>query len=52
MNRLHRVVWTALSVIMAVCALIWNPYHLLTAALLLLVSRAQWETSDLKAFER
>lgn len=52
MNRLHRVVWTALSVIMAVCALIWNPYHLLTAALLLLVSRAQWETSDLEAFER
>lgn len=52
MNRLHRVVWTALSVIMAVCAIIWNPYHLFTAALLLLVSRAQWETSDLKAFER
>ena len=50
-NRLHRRVWTALSVILAVCAVIWNPYHLFTAALLLLFSRAQWTTRDIKAME-
>lgn len=46
-NWLHRRVWTALAVIVAVCALIWNPYHLLTAALLLLVSRAEWDVKAL-----
>ena len=51
-NRLHRRVWTALAVIMAVCALIWNPYHLLTAALFLLFSRAEWTTSDIATLEK
>lgn len=50
-NWLHRRVWTALAVIVAVCALIWNPYHLLTAALLLLVSRAEWDVKDIKALD-
>jgi len=48
MNRLHRVVWVSLSIIMAVCALIWNPGHLFTAALLLLVSRARWTVADIE----
>lgn len=43
--------WTALAVIVATCALIWNPYHLATAALLLLFSRAEWDTRDLKALK-
>jgi len=50
-NRLHRIVWTALAVILAVCALIWNPWHLLTAGLLLLVSRAQWDVKDIEALD-
>ena len=50
-NRLHRIVWVSLSVIMAAGALIWNPYHLFTAAVFLLVSRAQWTTDDIKALE-
>ena len=51
-NRLHRRVWTALSVILAVCALIWNPYHLFSAALLLLISRAEWTTDDIAALDK
>lgn len=47
-NRLHRIVWTALAAILGVCALIWNPYHILTAGLLLLFSRAQWDVRDLQ----
>ena len=50
-NWLHRRVWTALAVIVATCALIWNPYHLATAALLLLFSRAEWDTRDIKTLE-
>ena len=50
-NNLHRIVWVSLSVIMAISALIWNPYHLFTSAVLLLVSRAQWTTDDIKAME-
>lgn len=52
LNWLHVRVWTVLAVILAVCALIWNPGHLLTAAFLLLVSRFEWEVSDLKALEK
>lgn len=51
-NRLHRIVWTALAVILAVCAVIWNPYHLFTAALLLLFSRAQWTTRDIAQMDK
>lgn len=50
-NWLHRRVWTALAVIVATCALIWNPYHLATAALLLLFSRAEWDVRDLNALK-
>ena len=41
-----------LIIFLAVCALIWNPYHLLTAALLLLVSRAKWNTDDIATLDR
>ena len=41
--------WIVLAVILAVCALIWNPYHLITAGLLVFVSRARWEVNDFKA---
>lgn len=50
-NKLHRIVWTALAVIVAVGAMFNNPGHLLTAALLLLFSRAEWEPSDIKALD-
>lgn len=48
-NWAWRRVWTALAILVAVGALFHNPGHLLTAALLLLVSRAEWDTRDLKA---
>lgn len=49
LNRLHRVVWTAIAVMVMIGAMIWNYGHLVTAALILLFSRAEWEVSDLKA---
>jgi len=51
-NWLWPRVWITLAVILAVCALIWNPYHLATAALLVLISRARWEVNDFKALEK
>lgn len=41
--------WIVLAVILGICALIWNPYHILTAAILVWVSRARWEVNDFKA---
>lgn len=51
LNWLHRRVWLSLAAVLAVCALIWNPYHLATAALFVLVSRAEWDARDLKALD-
>lgn len=48
-NWLWSRVWIAVAVILAVCALIWNPCHLITAAILVWVSRARFEVRDFKA---
>ena len=45
LNWLHVRLWTALAVI-------FNPGHLLTAALLLLFSRAEWDTRDINALTK
>lgn len=50
-NWAWRRFWTVLAAVLAVFALIYNPGHLLTAALLLLASRAEWDTRDLKALK-
>lgn len=52
LNWLHVRVWTALAIIVAVLAVIFNPGHLLTAALLLLFSRAEWDTRDINALTK
>lgn len=49
LNALHCRVWVVIAVAVAIGAIIWNPGHLLTAALILLWSRAEWDTRDLKA---
>lgn len=51
LNMVHRRLWTFLAGVVAVCAMIWNPGHLLTAAVLLLFSRFEWEVNDLKALK-
>lgn len=52
LNKLHRIVWTVIAAAVAVGALFANPGHLLTAALLLLLSRAEWEVNDIKALQK
>lgn len=52
LNWLHVRLWTALAIIVAVLAVIFNPGHLLTAALLLLFSRAEWDTRDINALTK
>ena len=51
LNYIHVRIWTSAAVIMVVCALIWNPYHLVTAALFLLLSRAKWDVRNLQALQ-
>lgn len=51
LNMVHRRLWTFLAGVVAVGAMIWNPGHLLTAAVLLLFSRFEWEVNDLKALK-
>ena len=47
MNAFHRIFWASISGCLAVAALIWNPYHLITAALLFGFSRIDiWEPWD------
>lgn len=50
-NWLHRRVWTVMAIAVAIGAIFCNPGHLLTAALLLLFSRAEYEVNDLKALK-
>ncbi len=50
-NKLHRIVWTVLALALAIGAIFHNPAHLVTAALVFLFSRAEWEPSDIKALE-
>ena len=50
-NWLHRRVWLVLAALVAVGAIIKNPYHLLTAALFVLVSCAKWEVKDFQALQ-
>lgn len=52
LNWLHVRLWTVLAIIVAVLAVIFNPGHLLTAALLLLFSRAEWDTRDINALTK
>lgn len=51
LNMVHLRLWTFLAGVLAVCALIWNPGHILTAALLLLFSRFEWEVRDLQTLD-
>ena len=51
LNWLHVRVWLVIAAIVAIGAIICNPYHLFTAALLALFSHARWEVSDLKVLE-
>ena len=51
LNRVHRILWTVLAGAVAIGAIFNNPGHLLTAALLLLFSRAEWTPSDLNAIQ-
>ena len=50
-NKLHRIVWTVLALALAIGAIFHNPAHLVTAALVFLFSRAEWEPLDIKALE-
>ena len=52
LNLIHRRLWTFVAGCVAVGAMIWNPYHLLTAALLLLFSRFEWEVKDIETLEK
>lgn len=50
-NWLHVRVWLVIAALVFVGAIFKNPYHIATAALCVLISRARWEVSDLKALE-
>ena len=51
LNWLHVRVWLVIAALVFVGAIFKNPYHIATAALCVLISRARWEVSDLKALE-
>ena len=52
LNWLHRRVWLGIAVLVLVGAIIKNPYHIVTAALLFGFSRMEvWQPRDLKAME-
>lgn len=50
-NKVHKALWSIVAAAIAVGAVFYNPGHLVTAALVLLFSRAEWTPRDLETLE-